>query len=420
MKTKLLFLIILAFFVKVNVYGQSEKMKALAAIGQDCYNNKQYRLAAEIAEMVFSTGEFKYGDAYYNTACSWALAGNKQNAYRNLDSCLKYGWRDFGLTQTDPDLESLHSDPEWIQFTEKFRQKLDNDKAEKMKETPTYYWGMYLGILVVFFMYNLMMFFSIRDVTYLYYSLSIFFLSQLHTIIISDFGFYAREIFVWLKVFPVSKGASHFIASIVIIFHLLFIKGFINLKERHPKLNKYNNYLILALIVVSLVFILSGQNGAVIYFPLFLIAYLYSLYVSIYSWRKGFKPSRFLVIGSIFLIIGVSIVLLDALNIIDLRFNLAVFRSDNLGFISFYAFLSFALGDKINVLTKEKAEAQERAVEELEEKVQERTKELAHEKQLVEEKQKDILDSIRYAKRIQTSLMPNEKYLSGIFGRRKK
>ncbi|MDO8999708.1 MAG: hypothetical protein Q7W45_08085, partial [Bacteroidota bacterium] len=32
-------------------------------------------------------------------------------------------------------------------------------------------------------------------------------------------------------------------------------------------------------------------------------------------------------------------------------------------------------------------------------------------KRLVDEKQKEILDSIRYAKRIQTALLPNEKYI---------
>ena len=78
------------------------------------------------------------------------------------------------------------------------------------------------------------------------------------------------------------------------------------------------------------------------------------------------------------------------------------------------------MGDKINVLTREKAEAQEKALEELEVKVQERTAELAHEKQLVEEKQKDILDSIRYAKRIQTSLLPTNLYLSRIFSENEK
>ena len=36
---------------------------------------------------------------------------------------------------------------------------------------------------------------------------------------------------------------------------------------------------------------------------------------------------------------------------------------------------------------------------------------IEQQKHLVEEKQKEILDSIRYAKRIQTALMPTEKYI---------
>ncbi len=38
-----------------------------------------------------------------------------------------------------------------------------------------------------------------------------------------------------------------------------------------------------------------------------------------------------------------------------------------------------------------------------------------HQKHLVEEKQKEIMDSIRYAKRIQTSLLPSDKYLERTF-----
>jgi spermidine synthase len=34
-----------------------------------------------------------------------------------------------------------------------------------------------------------------------------------------------------------------------------------------------------------------------------------------------------------------------------------------------------------------------------------------HQKHIIEEKQKEILDSIYYAKRIQTSLLPTQKYL---------
>ena len=44
--------------------------------------------------------------------------------------------------------------------------------------------------------------------------------------------------------------------------------------------------------------------------------------------------------------------------------------------------------------------------------------EVEHQKSLVEEKQKDIIDSIHYAKRIQTSLLPTQKYIAGILNKR--
>src|SRR5205814_262155 len=45
---------------------------------------------------------------------------------------------------------------------------------------------------------------------------------------------------------------------------------------------------------------------------------------------------------------------------------------------------------------------------------------ISHQKYLVDEKQKEILDSIHYAKRIQQSLLPTEKYLEKNLGRLKK
>jgi hypothetical protein len=50
----------------------------------------------------------------------------------------------------------------------------------------------------------------------------------------------------------------------------------------------------------------------------------------------------------------------------------------------------------------------------LEQKVTERTAEVVAQKELLEEKQKEILDSIRYAKRIQTSLLPTETYIARV------
>jgi hypothetical protein len=411
-----LFLLIL--FCSLFSAAQNNMVDSVIPYGAELYANKQYQLSARYYERAIASG-INEGELYYNTACDHALAGDQENAFRNLDSCLKYGWDKLNLTETDPDLEKLHSFSEWNAFIKKFKENIANKRAEKLKHLPVYFWGMYLGFLFVFFIYNIMMFFSVRDKTYLYYGLSIFFVSQLHALVLTQFSFYAKEVFFWLKMLPADKTLSYTVGSVAIIFHLLFVGSFLNLKDRHPKLNRYNKILIWIMIVTSVLLMVLHVTGGG-YFILYLAAYLYSFYAGIYSWRKGFAPARFLVLGSVFLTVGIGIVLLDGLGVIDFVFAISVFRTDLMGFILFYALLSFALGDKINVLTREKAEAQERALEVLETKVQERTQELAHEKQLVEEKQKDILDSIRYAKRIQTSLMPNEKYLTGIFNKWRK
>jgi hypothetical protein len=87
--------------------------------------------------------------------------------------------------------------------------------------------------------------------------------------------------------------------------------------------------------------------------------------------------------------------------------------------------LSFAIGDKLNTANRDKQLAQTQAFEALKEneklireqnlvlerKVKERTLELEAAKDIVEEKNKEIVDSIRYAKRIQIHLLPSDKYI---------
>jgi hypothetical protein len=55
----------------------------------------------------------------------------------------------------------------------------------------------------------------------------------------------------------------------------------------------------------------------------------------------------------------------------------------------------------------------------LEEQVKERTREILAQKKVIEEKNKDIVDSILYARRIQRSLLPMEKYIEKVFRRLK-
>ena len=52
--------------------------------------------------------------------------------------------------------------------------------------------------------------------------------------------------------------------------------------------------------------------------------------------------------------------------------------------------------------------------------IEKQKREVEAQKHLVEEKRKEVLDSIHYAKRIQNSLLPTEKYIERNFERLRK
>jgi SagB-type dehydrogenase family enzyme len=70
------------------------------------------REAAEAAERAFSLGPANRID-YYQIACQWALAGDANAAFRDLDLAAGAGWTDVKTLAEDTDLKSLHADKRW-------------------------------------------------------------------------------------------------------------------------------------------------------------------------------------------------------------------------------------------------------------------------------------------------------------------
>jgi serine phosphatase RsbU (regulator of sigma subunit) len=77
--------------------------------------------------------------------------------------------------------------------------------------------------------------------------------------------------------------------------------------------------------------------------------------------------------------------------------------------------LSLGIGEKMSSLRKEKDNAKEKAMLQLEGKVTERTKELNEKKNILEIKNKEINDSINYAKRIQNAILPSTELIDESF-----
>lgn len=75
------------------------------------YNLKDYRRAISAYERAFALGSGSPADTAYNTACAYALLGQKDQAFAWLDRSLVLGFLDLPLVQTDADLASLRSDP---------------------------------------------------------------------------------------------------------------------------------------------------------------------------------------------------------------------------------------------------------------------------------------------------------------------
>src|SRR3989344_5466284 len=122
------------------------------------YEQKQYEASAKLYELAFVLDTSrKYTDDFYNASCSWALAGNDSLAFINLYKAIAIGFSDIERLQKETDLKSLHTSSKWPLVFDRINEyKIQKQMALKKGE-PTFYWGVYLGILFVFFFYNLIL-----------------------------------------------------------------------------------------------------------------------------------------------------------------------------------------------------------------------------------------------------------------------
>lgn len=261
-----------------------------------------------------------------------------------------------------------------------------------------FFFGVFYGMILVFGLYNLMMFIAMRQVQYLYYiayNLSI--------------GLYemCADGIAYQYIWPTSPvwnqyayGIALFAAS---IFAVLFTQSLLNLKVNAPRLNKAIGWVIVFrcfYFVDCLVVNNNWFNYKIIEFiPLSL-----AFFAGCYTLFKGYKPARFFVIGYGFLLVGFIIKSCIALNVWWLPVTEFAYYSLSVCFIMEMLFISFAIGDKVRILKKEKDDAQQRIMMEmkqneelkdilnkrLEDQVQQRTKQLFEKSTMITEQNEEL------------------------------
>ena len=231
---------------------------------------------------------------------------------------------------------------------------LENEQSKNL------IYGIYIGIMIIMILYNLLIYFSIRSLSYLLYVLYIAFMMLTNLI---DKGLAFQ--FLW----PQAPGINHYINIIGCctgIFAILFSISFLRIYRFTKRLHKVLKIIIFFYIATILIILFKERYiGLIMTEVISVVASLLLFTSGIIIYRKGFKPALYYLFGWTFLLVGVNILILKDFNVVP--FNDFTSNGMILGSAIEALLLSLALGSRINLYKKEKEKANSKALRSLEE-----------------------------------------------------
>lgn len=237
--------------------------------------------------------------------------------------------------------------------------------------------GLYYGILIVMVLYNLFVFFSVRDISYLYYILYIvsfiFF-----TLALTGVGFQ----YIWPHSLWWAKISTPFFIFMGIFLIGQFIRTFLDLKKLAPIAEVMVVLMMIWSFAGMIITVTMDYSFATRLSAITTVTAVFNYFiVGIISAIKGNRTAKFYLLAWTLYLTGCSLLGLQYAGY--LPSNFITQYSVQIGSAAEVILLSFALGDRINILQEEKETAQLRtieiqksATENLERKVAERTLEL--------------------------------------------
>ncbi len=213
--------------------------------------------------------------------------------------------------------------------------------------------GLYFGILLALAMYNIFLFLSVRDASYIYYVLYV----------VSFAVFQAAVWGVLHELFPDSPVLATQLLPASIGAAILFVSGFA-LEFLRIELGVRRIFLralqvlggMISVLAFTAPYRIAAQGGVILG-----IAAVVTLTVVSISVVRSFKPARYFILAFAALFVGVGVIALRNLGV--LPFSFLTSYSGQIGSVMEVVLLSFALADRINTLKGEKETAQLEALE---------------------------------------------------------
>lgn len=211
--------------------------------------------------------------------------------------------------------------------------------------------GFFSAIAVALLLYNLFVYFSLREKVYLYY-IGYISTAILHTNLVAG---HMQVFFPWLDWLNTTL-----ILPVVSLFSILFTNSFLRTRKYVPLIYKIR-YVVTGFCLLPLVIYMLGMYGlAILLISISIfVLFLYWLIAGVVAYRRGFQPAIFYIIG-----FG-SLVAMSVVFELKMRGVLAEsYWTESSLFIGAAIeaiVLSFALASKINFYKKEKEAIQEQA-----------------------------------------------------------
>lgn len=223
----------------------------------------------------------------------------------------------------------------------------------------TFVYGVFYGCMIIIILYNILLYLSIRDLSYLYY---VAFLCSSTAFEFIELGHSAIFFENNQILFQVESTPDWIWASWV--FALLFTRNFLDIKSRHPFINQ----VIKVLIILSPIYIYLGHHvkyetalWSTVVFSLILLFLIPCL--GIYCWHTGNRNAALFTLAWIFNMAGFAIYATVVLGITPA--NLFTLSAMPLGTALEAALLSFVLAERIKRIRKTILNSRKRAVESL-------------------------------------------------------
>ncbi len=221
--------------------------------------------------------------------------------------------------------------------------------------------GLYFGIILAIFFYNLFIYFSVQDKSYLFYVGYIILVGLVQA---GLQGYTFR--FFWPGVPFLADQSIVILPAITGVVAIEFMKVFLQTKQYYPGFTK--GFLFFqGFYAVCIALSLAKQynlSQALIQLSA-LLAALYMIVLAVMIARKGSRPAKFFLIAWVIFLLGIWIYILKDMGF--LPYNFLTYYILEIGSGIEGLLLSFALADRINTLKQEKAIEQAKALEVLQE-----------------------------------------------------